>query len=272
VVFVHGASNSGTSWAGLAALLPDFRCVMIDRPGCGLSEPHGRRFEDVADLTRFGEQLVLDVLDALQLDRAFLVGTSFGGNVVLWATAAHGERVAGLVCLGWPVGAPVESTPLAMRIASIPGLGVALSRLPATRGAVRAILKQVGLRDAFDNGKISEAFVDAYRSLLNDTDTMTNELRQGPPIVTPIKGFNESVLVPDETLASIRVPTCFLWGTNDPMGGELIARRFAAKLPNATLEMIPGGHAVWVDDPQRVAASIRRFCHQASPDVAPQSV
>jgi pimeloyl-ACP methyl ester carboxylesterase len=56
------------------------------------------------------------------------------------------------------------------------------------------------------------------------------------------------------------------------MGGELIARRFAAKLPNATLEMIPGGHAVWVDDPQRVAASIRRFCHQASPDVAPQSV
>ena len=264
VVFIHGASNSGTSWSGLAAALPDFRCLMIDRPGCGMSEPHGRRFNEVAELTSFGEQLVLDVFDALELGRAFLVGTSFGGNVVLWATAAHGERVEGLVCLGWPLGAPVESTPLAMRIASIPGLGIALCRLPVTRGIVRAILKQVGLRDAFNNGKISEAFIDAYRSLLNDTETMTNELRQGPPIMTAIKGFNESVLIPDEALASIQVPTSFLWGTHDPMGGEFIARAFTAKVPNSTLEMIHGGHAVWVDDPRHVAASMRRFFNAAT--------
>ena len=38
VVFVHGGSNSGTSWAQLAAQLSGFRCVMLDRPGCGLSD------------------------------------------------------------------------------------------------------------------------------------------------------------------------------------------------------------------------------------------
>jgi pimeloyl-ACP methyl ester carboxylesterase len=201
VVFIHGASSSGTSWSGLVAELPDFRCLLVDRPGCGLSEPHGRRFDEVADLITFCDELVLDVFDALQLGRSFLVGTSFGSHVVLRASAEHGERVDKVVCLGWPMGAPVEYTPLSMRIASIPSLGALLFRLPATRIMVRAILKQVGLRDAFTDGRVSDVFVDSFRSLLNDTDTMTNELNQGPPIITPVKGFNDSILIPDDVLA-----------------------------------------------------------------------
>jgi pimeloyl-ACP methyl ester carboxylesterase len=122
---------------------------------------------------------------------------SYGGNVVLRASAAHGDRVDKLVCLGWPMGAPVEHTPLSMRVASIPHLGAALFRLPVTEGMVRTILKQVGLRDAFTNGRISDAFDDACKSLLNDTDTMTNELRQGPSIITPVRGLNDSVLIPE---------------------------------------------------------------------------
>lgn len=259
VVFVHGASNSGTSWSSLVAQLPEFRCLLIDRPGCGLSEPHGRRFGNVAELRTFAEELVLDVFDALELDRPFLVGTSFGGNVVLHAAAAHPDRIRELVCLGWSVGAPIEYTPMSMRMASVPGLGSLMFRLPATKGVVRAILKQVGLRDAFANGMVSDAFLECFRSLLNDTDTMANELKQGPPIVRPIKGFDDAVLIPDDVLASIDVPTYFLWGTNDPMGGEAVARPFAAKVPQSTLELIPGGHAVWVDNPMRVAASLSSF-------------
>ncbi len=84
-------------------------------------------------------------------------------------------------------------------------------------------------------------------------------VRGGPPIVRPIKGFDDAVLIPDEVLASIDVPTFFLWGTNDPMGGEAVARPFAAKVPQSTLELIPGGHAVWVDDPTRVATRLESF-------------
>jgi pimeloyl-ACP methyl ester carboxylesterase len=259
VVFVHGASNSGTSWSSLVAQLPGYRCLLVDRPGCGLSEAHGRRFRDVAALTSFAEELVLDVLDALELERPFLVGTSFGGNVVLRATAASPERVRKLACVGWSVGAPIEYTPFSMRIASVPLFGSLISRLPASKGMVAALLKQVGLRDAFENGMVSDAFLECYRSLLNDTDTMRNELRQGPPIVTPVKGFNDSVLIPDDVLASIGVPTLFLWGAADPMGGEAVARPFAAKVPGSTLELMPGGHAVWVDDPEHVATSLSSF-------------
>jgi pimeloyl-ACP methyl ester carboxylesterase len=261
IVFVHGASNSGTSWAGLVAAMPGYRCLLIDRPGCGLSEPHGRRFRDVAELTHFAEELVLDVFDALDLDRPFLLGTSFGGNVVLRAAAAAAgaDRISKLVALGWSVGAPIEYTPFSMRMGSIPGIGSLLFRLPASKAMVKAVLKQVGLKDAFDNGAITDEFVECFQSLLNHTDTMTNELKQGPPIITPIKGFNDSILIPDDVLASIDVPTYFLWGTNDPMGGEAVARRFTANVPHATLEMMPGGHAVWVDDPTRVAASVTGF-------------
>ena len=203
--------------------MPEFRCLLIDRPGCGFSESHGRRFRDAADLAGFAEELVLDVFDGLELDRTVPLGTSFGGNLVLRASTTVGDRIDKLAALGWPVGAPIEHTPVSMRMASIPGIG------------------------------------SLFRSLLNHTDTMANELKQGPPIITPINGFNDSILIPDEVLASIAVPTYFLWGTNDPMGGEAIARPFAAKVPGSTLEMMPGGHAVWVDDPKRVAGSLAAF-------------
>ena len=39
VLFIHGGSTSGTSWADLAAALPEFRCILLDRPGAALSPP-----------------------------------------------------------------------------------------------------------------------------------------------------------------------------------------------------------------------------------------
>lgn len=259
VMFIHGASNSGTSWSNLAAHMPSHRCLLIDRPGCGLSPSHGRRFTDAAELARFAEDLVLDVLDALELDQASLVATSYGGHLALRAAAIHGDRIEKLMTLGWSVGAPIAYTPVSMRMGSIPGVGALMFRLPASKGMVRAVLKQVGLKDAFANGKVTDEFLAWFRSLLNDTDTMVNELRQGPPIITPLKGLNDSVLIPDDELARIRVPTSMLWGASDPMGGEAVARAFAAKVPGAALEVMPGGHAVWVDDPAYVARAITTF-------------
>ena len=79
VVFVHGVSNCGASWAPLIGRLDGFRCIVLDRPGCGLSDPLATRLADVEQLGAFGESLVVDVLDAMELDRAHVVATSFGG-------------------------------------------------------------------------------------------------------------------------------------------------------------------------------------------------
>lgn len=101
--------------------------------------------------------------------------------------------------------------------------------------------------------------MDTYLSLLRDTDTMRNELNAGPHTFR-WRGFNKNVFLPASLVATIRTPTYFLWGEDDPMGDEAVARQFAGSIPGAVIEMMPGaGHAVWVDDPDHVAAATRRF-------------
>jgi pimeloyl-ACP methyl ester carboxylesterase len=107
---------------------------------------------------------------------------------------------------------------------------------------------------------VSQEALDCYRSLLRDTDTMRNEIRAGPRVILPVRGMNDRVLLSDALLASIRTPTYFLWGEDDPLGGADIARSFVARVPSAQLELLPdAGHAVWIDAPDHTAATIDRF-------------
>jgi 2-hydroxy-6-oxonona-2,4-dienedioate hydrolase len=77
VLFIHGGPSSGSEWAFLAARLQHFRCLMLDRPGTGLSDapavPRSR-------LNDFVERLVPELLDALGIERADQVVSSFGGT------------------------------------------------------------------------------------------------------------------------------------------------------------------------------------------------
>src|SRR5688572_15276915 len=130
VVLIHGASNSGTSWAGLVTRLDGFRCVLPDRPGCGLSDPLGVSFDGLEPLAAFADTLVVDLLDAMGLDTAHLVATSFGGYIALRTAAAHPDRVGRIVELGWTFGAPVARLPLLMRLATVPALGRLLTAIP----------------------------------------------------------------------------------------------------------------------------------------------
>lgn len=49
------------------------------------------------------------------------------------------------------------------------------------------------------------------------------------------------------------------------MGGPEIAREFAAKLPDAELELLPrAGHAPWIDAPDYVADRIGTFLRRSA--------
>jgi pimeloyl-ACP methyl ester carboxylesterase len=260
VVLIHGASNSGASWAGLVARLDGFRCVLLDRPGCGLSDPVGSRFDSLESLGAFADALVVDLLDGMGLASAHLVATSFGGYLALRAAAAHPERVGRIVEFGWTFGAPVAGLPLLMRLATVPAVGRMMTAVPPNERAVRAMFKRIGLRQALAAGRVSPEAVGCYLALLRDTDTMRNELRAGPRLIRPFRGMDERGLLPAGLLASLHTPVYFLWGEEDPFGDPAIARRFVAQLPNAELELLAGaGHAVWMDDPGRAAATVRGF-------------
>ena len=265
VVFVHGASNGATSWAHLAARMPEFRCVLLDRPGCALSPPLRPPPADMEQFQAVAEALVVDVLDALELPGADVVATSFGGYFALRGAAAHPHRVRRLVLLGWTFGAPVAATPLVMRLAATPVAGRLGARIPPTDATVRALLRQVGLRGALASGRFGPTEIAWFKALLRHTNTMRNEMAGSPRVMT-MRGFNEASRFPAAVLQQVTAPTLALWGSDDPMGGVRIAEDFCALLPDVQLEILDGaGHAPWMDYPDEVATRVVAFLSTDEP-------
>jgi pimeloyl-ACP methyl ester carboxylesterase len=263
VLFIHGASNSGVSWADLAVRLPDFRCLMLDRPGAGLSEPLRAPFENVASLAKFSDTLVVDVLDGLGLDSAHLVATSYGGYAALRAAAAFPERIDRIVILGWMMGAANPDMPFFMRLASVAPLGRMMAAMPINDSAVRSMFKRIGLRRALAEGRISDDLIACYTALLRHTDTMRNELEIGRWTMN-WQGLNKDIVLKDDVLSKIQSDVYFLWGEEDPFGPADVARRFVERVPKGQLELVPAaGHAVWLDDPDHAADVTRRFLSEA---------
>lgn len=256
LLFVHGSQNGATSWGELAVRLPTHRCLLLDRPGCGLSPPAPAAGADLASFERLADGLVVDVLDGLGIERAPIVGTSLGGYHVLRSAAAHPDRIERVLTLGWSLGVPNEQLPLVMRLAGIRRLGQAMARIPVSDLAARALLKRIGLADALATGRMTAEAVDWYRALLNHTDTARNEVASAPALVDLRRGFNPALLFTDEFLASLAVPVHLVWGADDPFGGAHAAATFAPRIPGATLRIVPGGHAVWMDDPDRIATLV----------------
>ena len=60
----------------------------------------------------------------------------------------------------------------------------------------------------------------------------------------------------DDELRSIAAPVDLMWGRDDAYGDPAIGRRAAELIPVGRLEVVPGKHAPFLDDPQRCAALI----------------
>jgi 2-hydroxy-6-oxonona-2,4-dienedioate hydrolase len=253
VVLVHGNLVRG---------LRGFRCIMLDRPGCGLSDPMpgiaGKA--DIDAVRRAGDLLIPDLLDALELPKAHVLGTSFGGFFTLRAAAAAPERVDHVVLYSWSMGIPMDHTPLVMRLAGIPGIGQLTARMPISRTGAKMMLRQVGLKGAVASGKFDNQMLNWFVALLRYTPTMLNEIRATPKVITPVKGLNQEMLFTDQLLARVTSPVLCFWGADDPNGGIETATQFVARLPKCTLELVAdAGHAPWIDEPERATASTLAF-------------
>lgn len=260
-LFVHGANTSGASWAALAARLPTFRCLILDRPGTGLSPLLPRRI-DATSLPEIADTILIDILDALGIGTANLVASSLGGYVALRAAAAAPDRFDRMVQFSWPVGAPTPHVPMMLRAAAIPGVGRLMAAMPASERSVRMLFRRLGQADALEDGRITDADIDAYLALLRHTDTMRNELAPARALVSAISGVR-GLDLSDDVLGRIRCPTLFIWGAHDPFGGEEVARQLVPRIPGATLDLMPdAGHSPWLDDIDHCVAAAAAFLAQ----------
>jgi len=231
---------------------------MVDRPGCGLSDPIvNAPLKELDELKTYADGLLEQILDALELDQAAVGCTSYGGFLAFRGAAKIPQRVTKLIEYSWLIGAPCASVPFLARLGALPGMQELAAKLPMSRGAVKFALKQVGLKKAFESGVFDDVALDWAHSLLSQTNTMANELASIPKVFTPIKGQNDEILHSDQLLSKLTMPVLFLWGENDPNGGADIGRAFAPRLPDAELVIVPGAeHAPWLDDLDRCATVV----------------
>ncbi len=257
VVFLHGGPSTAAVWAYVVAALPDVRAILLDRPGCGLSEPP-TSVPDSDTLPGYVTQLTRDVFDALELERAVLVGSSFGGYSALRSALAMPERVRALVIAGCPAFAPGWAPPKFFSLLRTPVLGRLILAMPATRGSAKMFLKQMGEGAALKSGTIGKPVVEWVHAWQKHTDTMRNDARMILAAGKWRQGFDPSLEVTAAELAGVACPTVIVSGSDDPLGGDELIASLAGMIPGARATMVPGiGHLPMLGAPAPIAAAIR---------------
>ena len=254
-LFVGGTPGTGPYWGGLIRQLPGIRCLILDRPGWGLSSP--------IDYSRHEyKTVVADVLsgtlDALGLDRVNVVGNSLGNLWALRLVARHPTRVDRIVLLGGGPLVPEIRIPPFIRLLASP-VGALLVRLPPNPKMIRSQLRQAGHGASLAAGRVPDEFVAWRTALSRETSSMRNERDIVRAIVTR-NTLRPGVTLDDEELGGIHQPTLYVYGTADPVGSVDVWTRVARLLPRGQLSLVDGaGHVPWLDDPTRVANDVSRF-------------
>ena len=222
VVLVHGSGPGVSAHANWRLTIPtlaqQFRVYALDMVGFGFTE---RPAHIDYNMQTWTDQLI-GFLDALGIERASLVGNSFGGAIVLHAADQHPQRVNRLVLMG-SVGVPFPIT----------------AGLDAVWGYEPSLESMSEIMDYF-----------AYNK-----DLLTGDLAQVRFEASTAPGFHESyaamfpaprqrwvdaLVTPDESIAALRHQTLVVHGREDRVIPLANAYRLLDLIPAAQLHVF--GH------------------------------
>jgi pimeloyl-ACP methyl ester carboxylesterase len=257
VVLLHGVSESAAIWAPLFPELRQFRLLAVDLPGHGLSDPTAFRRGQVREHAR---RLIDDILDALGLAEAPVIGHSLGGMYALWHAAAGSERISAVVAIGEPGPAlPDVRVRMPLSLLTVRGLGVAVLRSPSPHRVYRRLLAQ-GL-GAADVTAAPDSLIEALRLSARRPGNARTVASLMHAIDRFRRGRPESVLTGAE-LAAITTPTTFILGSDDPYLSVEHAQPSIDQIQGARLYEVPGGHAPWLVDARHAAELIAARSHR----------
>ncbi len=223
-ICLHGLCDSRGVWG---KVLPDLaargRVVLVDQRAHGDSDAPAPPY-DREDLAAD----VLALLDRFDIPQAIVIGHSMGGIVAMTLAIARPERVGGLVLIG-------TTSQVNGRTAQWYEKVAAAAESDGLNGLRRAIFGEKSSREIRGDAGGIAALTRCLRSL------------------------HDRPLTPH--LTAIRCPTALLVGDRDPMGAaasEIIART----LPDASLEVVPGGHWLHLEAPDRVVVAVDRVLRE----------
>ena len=257
VVLVHGMVNSSRHWQPVATRLAEhFTVIAPDLIG------HGDSATPRGDYSLGAHASVIrDLLSALGVRRATIVGHSLGGGVAMvffWQFPERVERLA-LVSSG---GLGDQVSPL-LRSAALPGASALLSL--AAHGRVTAALERAGARlheRGSGLGVQLQAIARALRPLGGPAarEAFSHTLRA----VIDLRG--QRVSATDRLYLLEAVPTLIAWGERDrtiPVEHGLAAH---AAVPHSRFVKLAGAaHFPHLEAPGALAAALHDFIATTEP-------
>lgn len=260
VLFVHGTAGYGPYWAPLVAELSGYRCLVVDRPGWGGSDPVEFPQSGYRD---FSADLLRDALDALGVDKVHSVGASIGDTWALALATKHADRVRSVTLLGAGPLTDEVKIPPGIRLLRSP-LGRPMSKVRWREKMETGQARQSGHGPSLDDGRMPQVYVDWKVAMTNKTTWRVNE-REMVRAITGRRGWTPGLTFDADDLASVSVPVLMIYGTDDPIASVETWQRFVAQIPDGKLEVIDqAGHLPWFDDPERVSGLLRNHFQMAA--------
>jgi pimeloyl-ACP methyl ester carboxylesterase len=247
VVMLHGQPGSGSDWQQLADRLPPgLRVVALDRPGYGANPLPAGGFAVNA-------RAVVAELDTRGVERAVMVGHSYGAGVALSVAALAPERVEALVLLasvgpgcltGWD---RLLAAPVAGEVCALAAWWLTPWLARARLAAIARLRRRPVAASEHVNwhiwGNAHHDHGPLWRSFLTEQRALVAEL---PGLAASLPHIGQPVLLladPHDTLIPVET-----------------THQLAAALPDARVELLPGiGHHLPRRGAPQTAAKIVQF-------------
>ena len=231
LLYLHPGDGLRAPGDALDALAQRFRVIAPVHPGFG-NVPLPADFQGIDDLAYF----YLDLIEAIDINDAVLVGASFGGWLALEIAVRSAQAFSHLVLidsLGVKIGAAEDRD-----IADIFTLSDAEVRAGSYHDPIHAV------------SEFSHYDADELSSFARSREALA------------FYGWQPYMHNPGlkRWLPRIGLPTLVLWGAEDRIATPDYGRALAAALPNARFEVIAGaGHYPQIERPDAVARAIGSF-------------
>ncbi|AMU31269.1 alpha/beta fold hydrolase [Mycobacteroides abscessus] len=230
IVLLHGggpgASGVSNFSRNIDALAQSFRVIVPDMPGYGRSTKKLNQrdpFGSLADSIR-------GLLDALGIDRAHLIGNSYGGAAALRLALDSPARVSKLVLMGPGGIGTTRGLPTA-------GLNCLLSYYSGGTPSRDKLETFIRTYLVYDGASVPDDLIDARYLASIDPEVIANPPLRRPSGPTALRTLWHMDLTRDARLKSLQTPTLVLWGRDDkvnrPAGGPLLVNT----MPHAELIM-----------------------------------
>jgi len=257
VVLIHGMLNSSHHWQDVAARLTDEHMVIApDLIGHGDSAAPRGDYSLGAHAAS-----IRDLLAAIGVERATIVGHSLGGGVAMQFFYQFPERVERLALVS-SGGLGREVAPL-LRTAALPGVAplLAMTIRPRLLSAVRAT--GTGMRDrGIESGVYLQALARALRPL--QTTGAREAFLQTLRAVIDVRG--QRVSATDRLYLLEAVPMLIVWGERDNTIPLEHGRRTHEAIPGSRLRTLPrAAHFPNIEDPDGLAEALVEFIAETEP-------